>query len=90
VSEQKEPEPKEEKACFDFLGAFHLCRGDMVRIKVARETFIGEVEEVRDWGIVIRDQFNRPIVVRKSKYIEYIVRLHKEKEEGSDAVSPNS
>jgi len=41
VSEDKEPEPKEEKACFDFLGAFHLCKGDMVRIKVARETFIG-------------------------------------------------
>jgi len=89
VSEQKEPEPKEEKTCFDFLGAFHLCKGDMVRIKVARETFIGEVEEVRDWGIVIRDQFNRPIVIR-NKYIEYIVRLHKEKEEGSDAVSSNS
>ena len=62
MSEQKEPEPKEEKACFDFLGAFHICKGDMVRVKVARETFIGEVEEVRDWGIVIRDQFDRPIV----------------------------
>jgi len=89
VSEQKEPEPKEEKTCFDFLGAFHVCKGDFVRIKVARETFIGQVEEVRDWGIVIRDQFDRPIVIR-NKYIEYIIRLHKEKEEGSDAVSPNS
>jgi len=89
VSEQKEPEPKEEKTCFDFLGAFHVCKGDMVRVKVAREVFIGQVEEVRDWGIVIRDQFNRPIVIR-NKYIEYIVRLHKEKEEGSDAVSSNS
>jgi hypothetical protein len=89
VSENNEPEPKEEKTCFDFLGAFHLCKGDMVRIKVARETFIGEVEEVRDWGIVIRDQFNRPIVVR-NKYVEYIVRLHKEKEEGSDAVGSNT
>jgi len=89
VSEDKGPEPKEEKSCFDFLGAFHVCRGDMVRIKVARETFIGQVEEVRDWGIVIRDQFNRPIILR-NKYIEYIVRLHKEKEEGSDAVGPNS
>jgi len=89
VSEQKEPEPKEEKTCFDFLGAFHVCKGDFVRIKVAREVFIGEVEEVRDWGIVIRDSFNRPIVIR-NKYIEYIVRLHKEKEEGSDAVSSNS
>jgi len=89
VSEDKEPEPKEEKACFDFLGAFHVCRGDMVRIKVARETFIGQVEEVRDWGIVIRDQFNRPIVIR-NKYIEYILRLHKEKEEDSDAVGSNS
>jgi len=89
VSEQKEPEPKEEKTCFDFLGAFHVCKGDFVRIKVAREVFIGEVEEVRDWGIVIRDGFNRPIVIR-NKYIEYIVRLHKEKEEGSDAVSSNS
>jgi len=89
VSEQKEPEPKEEKTCFDFLGAFHVCKGDFVRIKVARDVFIGEVEEVRDWGIVIRDSFNRPIVIR-NKYIEYIVRLHKEKEEGSDAVSSNS
>jgi len=89
VSENKEPEPKEEKVCFDFLGAFHVCRGDLIRIKVARETFIGEVEEVRDWGIVIRDQFRRPIVVR-NKYIEYIIRLHKEKEEGSDAVGSNS
>jgi hypothetical protein len=89
VSEDKRPEPKEGKACFDFLGAFHVCKGDLIRIKVARETFIGEVEEVRDWGIVIRDSFNRPIVVR-NKYIEYIVRLHKEKEEGSDAVGPNS
>ena len=89
MSEQKEPEPKEEKTCFDFLGAFHVCKGDFVRIKVARETFIGQVEEVRDWGIVIRDQFDRPIVIR-NKYIEYIIRLHKEKEEGSDAVSPNS
>jgi hypothetical protein len=89
VSEDKEPEPREEKSCFDFLGAFHVCKGDMVRIKVARETFIGEVEEVRDWGIVIRDQFNRPIVLR-NKYIEYIIRLHKEKEEDSDAVGPNS
>jgi len=89
VSEDKGPEPKEEKSCFDFLGAFHVCKGDMVRIKVARETFIGEVEEVRDWGIVIRDQFNRPIVIR-NKYIEYIVRLHKEKEEDSDAVGSNS
>jgi len=89
VSEDKGPEPKEEKSCFDFLGAFHVCKGDMVRIKVARETFIGEVEEVRDWGIVIRDQFNRPIVLR-NKYIEYIIRLHKEKEEDSDAVGPNS
>jgi len=89
VSENSEPEPKEEKTCFDFLGAFHVCKGDFVRIKVAREVFIGEVEEVRDWGIVIRDGFNRPIVIR-NKYIEYIVRLHKEKEEGSDAVSPNS
>jgi hypothetical protein len=61
----------------------------MVRVKVARETFIGQVEEVRDWGIVIRDQFDRPIVIR-NKYIEYIVRLHKEKEEGKDAVSSNS
>jgi hypothetical protein len=89
VSEQKEPEPKEEKACFDFLGAFHVCKGDLIRIKVARETFIGEVEEVRDWGIVIRDQFNRLIVIR-NKYIEYILRLHREKEEGSDAVGSNS
>jgi len=89
VSEDKEPEPKEGKTCFDFLGAFHVCRGDLVRVKVARETFIGEVEEVRDWGIVIRDQFNRPIVIR-NKYIEYILRLHKEKEEGKDAVGPNS
>ena len=89
MSEQKEPEPKEEKTCFDFLGAFHVCKGDFVRIKVARDVFIGEVEEVRDWGIVIRDSFNRPIVIR-NKYIEYIVRLHKEKEEGSDAVSSNS
>jgi len=80
---------RRRKSCFDFLGAFHVCRGDMVRVKVARETFIGQVEEVRDWGIVIRDQFNRPIVVR-NKYIEYIIRLHKEKEEGSDAVGPNS
>jgi len=82
-------EPKEEKTCFDFLGAFHVCKGDLVRIKVAREVFIGEVEEVRDWGIVIRDNFDRPIVIR-NKYIEYIVKLHKEKEEGSDAVSPSS
>jgi hypothetical protein len=89
MSEQKEPEPKEGKVCFDFLGAFHVCKGDVVRIKVSRETFIGEVEEVRDWGIVIRDQFDRPIVVR-NKYIEYIIRLHKEKEEGSNAVGPNS
>jgi len=89
VSEDKEPEPKEVRPCFDFLGAFHICRGDLIRIKVARETFIGEVEEVRDWGIVIRDQFDRPIVIR-NKYIEYIVRLHKEKEEGKDAVGPNS
>jgi len=89
VSEQKEPEPKEEKTCFDFLGAFHVCKGDMVRVKVAREVFIGQVEEVRDWGIVIRDQFNRPIVIR-NKYIEYIIRLHKEKEEDSDAVGSNS
>ena len=89
MSEQKEPEPKEEKTCFDFLGAFHVCKGDFVRIKVARDVFIGEVEEVRDWGIVIRDSFNRPIVIR-NKYIEYIVRLHREKEEGSDAVSSNS
>jgi len=89
VSEDKEPEPKEEKACFDFLGAFHVCKGDLIRIKVARETFIGEVEEVRDWGIVIRDQFNRLIVIR-NKYIEYILRLHREKEEGSDAVGSNS
>jgi len=89
VSEDKEPEPKEEKSCFDFLGAFHVCKGDLIRIKVARETFIGEVEEVRDWGIVIRDQFNRLIVIR-NKYIEYILRLHKEKEEDSDAVGSNS
>jgi len=89
VSEDKEPEPKEEKSCFDFLGAFHVCKGDLIRIKVARETFIGEVEEVRDWGIVIRDQFNRPIVLR-NKYIEYIIRLHKEKEEDSDAVGSNT
>jgi hypothetical protein len=89
VSEDKEPEPKEEKACFDFLGAFHVCKGDLIRIKVARETFIGEVEEVRDWGIVIRDQFNRLIVIR-NKYIEYILRLHREKEEGSDAVGSDS
>ena len=89
MSEDKEPEPKEEKSCFDFLGAFHVCKGDMVRVKVAREVFIGEVEEVRDRGIVIRDQFRRLIVLR-NKYIEYIVRLHKEKEEGSDAVSSNS
>ena len=82
-------EPKEEKTCFDFLGAFHVCKGDLVRIKVAREVFIGEVEEVRDWGIVIRDNFDRPIVLR-NKYIEYIIRLHKEKEEGSDAVGSNS
>jgi len=47
VSEDKGQEPKEERTCFDFLGAFHVCRGDMVRIKVARETFIGQVEEVR-------------------------------------------
>ena len=89
MSEDKEPEPKEEKSCFDFLGAFHVCKGDLIRIKVARETFIGEVEEVRDWGIVIRDQFNRLIVIR-NKYIEYILRLHKEKEEDSDAVGSNS
>jgi len=89
VSEDKGQEPKEEKSCFDFLGAFHVCKGDLIRIKVARETFIGEVEEVRDWGIVIKDQFNRLIVIR-NKYIEYILRLHKEKEEGSDAVGPNS
>ena len=89
MSEQKEPEPKEEKVCFDFLGAFHVCKGDVVRIKVAREVFIGQVEEVRDWGIVIRDQFDRPIVVR-NKYIEYIIRLHREKEESSNAVSSNS
>jgi len=89
VSEDKGQEPKEEKVCFDFLGAFHVCRGDMVRIKVARETFIGQVEEVRDWGIVIKDQFNRLIVIR-NKYIEYILRLHKEKEEDSDAVGSNS
>lgn len=89
MSEDKGQEPKEGRPCFDFLGAFHICRGDLIRVKVARETFIGEVEEVRDWGIVIRDQFSRPIVVR-NKYIEYIVRLHKEKEEGSDAVSPSS
>ena len=89
MSEDKRQEPKKEKSCFDFLGAFHVCRGDLIRIKVARETFIGEVEEVRDWGIVIRDQFRRLIVLR-NKYIEYIVRLHKEKEEGSDAVSSNS
>ena len=82
-------EPKEEKACFDFLGAFHICRGDLVRIKVARETFIGEVEEVRDWGIVILDQFNRLIAIR-NKYIEYILRLHKEKEEDNNAVSSNT
>jgi len=89
VSEDKGQEPKEERTCFDFLGAFHVCKGDLIRIKVARETFIGEVEEVRDWGIVIRDQFRRLIVLR-NKYIEYIVRLHKEKEEDSDAVGPNS
>jgi len=82
-------EPKEEKTCFDFLGAFHVCKGDFVRIKVAREVFIGQVEEVKDWGIVIRDNFNRPIVIR-NKYIEYIVKLHKEKEEDSNAVSPSS
>jgi hypothetical protein len=89
VSEDKGQEPKEEKSCFDFLGAFHVCKGDLIRIKVARETFIGEVEEVRDWGIVIKDQFNRLIVIR-NKYIEYILRLHKEKEEDSDAVGSNS
>jgi len=80
---------RRRRSCFDFLGAFHVCKGDLIRIKVARETFIGEVEEVRDWGIVIKDQFNRLIVIR-NKYIEYILRLHKEKEEGSDAVGPNS
>jgi len=89
VSENTEPEPKKEKSCFDFLGAFHVCKGDFVRIKVARETFIGQVEEVRDWGIVIRDQFNRPLVIR-NKYIEYILRLHKEEEEDDDAVSSDS
>ena len=89
MSEAKEPEPKEEKTCFDFLGAFHVCKGDLVRIKVAREVFIGQVEEVRDWGIVIRDNFDRPIVIR-NKYIEYIVKLHKEKEEDSNAVGPSS
>jgi len=89
VSEDKEPEPKEERTCFDFLGAFHVCRGDVIRVKVARETFIGQVEEVRDWGIVIKDQFGRPMVVR-NKYIEYIVRLDIEKEEDSDAVGSDS
>jgi len=89
VSEDKEPEPKEERTCFDFLGAFHVCRGDVIRVKVARETFIGKVEEVRDWGIVIKDQFGRPMVVR-NKYIEYIVRLDIEKEEDSDAVGSDS
>jgi DnaJ-class molecular chaperone len=89
VSENNEPEPKEEKTCFDFLGAFHVCKGDLIRIKVSRETFIGEVEEVRDWGIVIKDQFGRPIVVR-NKYIEYIVKFPKETEEDSDAVGSNS
>jgi len=89
VSENNEPEPKEGRPCFDFLGAFHVCKGDLIRIKVARETFIGEVEEVRDWGIVIKDQFSRPIVVR-NRYIEYIVRLNREKEEGSDAVGSDS
>ena len=82
-------EPKEEKTCFDFLGAFRVCKGDLVRIKVAREVFVGQVEEVKDWGIVIRDNFDRPIVVR-NKYIEYIIRLHKEKEEDSNAVGPSS
>ena len=89
MSEDKEPEPKEERTCFDFLGAFHVCKGDVIRVKVARETFIGKVEEVRDWGIVIKDQFGRPMVVR-NKYIEYIVRLDIEKEEDSDAVGSDS
>ena len=89
MSEDKEPEPKEGRTCFDFLGAFHVCKGDVIRVKVARETFIGKVEEVRDWGIVIKDQFGRPMVVR-NKYIEYIVRLDIEKEEDSDAVGSDS
>jgi len=76
----KERQPK----CLDFLGAFNVCVGESVIIKVAKDTFIGKILEVKDWGIVLLDKYKRPLVVR-NRYVEYIIKLPEDKEADNDA-----
>jgi len=75
---------KRQPKCLDFLGAFNVCQGEHVIIKVAKDTFIGKILEVKDWGIVLLDKYGRPLVVR-NRYVEYIIKLPEDKEEGKDA-----
>jgi len=72
--------------CLDFLGAFNVCQGEHIIIKVAKDTFIGKILEVKDWGIVLLDKYGRPLVVR-NRYVEYIIKLPEDKEADNDAES---
>ena len=77
---------KKQPNCLDFLGAFNVCVGENVIIKVAKDTFIGKILEVKDWGIVLLDRYGRPLVVR-NRYVEYIIKLPEDKEDDKDAES---
>jgi hypothetical protein len=77
---------KKQPNCLDFLGAFNVCQGEHVIIKVAKDTFIGKILEVKDWGIVLLDKYGRPLVVR-NRYVEYIIKLPEDKEDDNNAES---
>jgi len=80
----KENDNRKQPKCLDFLGAFNVCQGEHIIIKVAKDTFIGKILEVKDWGIVLLDKYNRPLVVR-NRYVEYIIKLPEDKEADGDA-----
>ena len=75
---------KKQPNCLDFLGAFNVCVGENVIVKVAKDTFIGKILEVKDWGIVLLDKYKRPLVVR-NRYVEYIIKLPEDKEDDKGA-----
>ena len=86
MSEDTGNDSKRQPKCLDFLGAFNVCQGEHIIIKVAKDTFIGKILEVKDWGIVLLDKYGRPLVVR-NRYVEYIIKLPEDKEADNDAES---
>jgi len=86
MSEDTGNDKGKQPKCLDFLGAFNVCQGEHIIIKVAKDTFIGKILEVKDWGIVLLDKYGRPLVVR-NRYVEYIIKLPEDKEADNDAES---